>query len=138
MRLYFRQRASNVTTHGFYVGEHRPNDDTPSERYMKMEENIYDEPENVSVDYINSDDVSKNYKTKDMKVQEKKEKISSILSLLRKKSKVSELDKMEVGYIDIVETGSGTGSTPPPTTLSTTTTTCKMTTPSLPPQTKAA
>jgi hypothetical protein len=133
MRLYFRQRSSNVTTHGFYVGEHRPDDDTASERYMKMEENIYEEPGNVSVDYINPVDGSA--KTKSGKDQERTEKISSILYLLKRKRKAPILDKTEVKYVDIMETGSGP--TPPLTMVSTTTSTCTMTTPSLPLETEA-
>jgi hypothetical protein len=137
LNLYFRQRTPNVTTLGLYVGQRWPDDDTASERYMRVEGNIYDEPENVSLDYINPVDDSDKIKGIKSQVQ-KKEKISSILSLLKKKSKAPELDKMEVKYIDIVETGPGPSSTPPLTTLTTTMSTCTMTTPSLPPKTKEA
>jgi hypothetical protein len=103
---------------------------------MKMEGNIYEEPENVSLDYINPVDGSD--KTKSRKDQERTEKISSILSLLKRKCKVPELDKMEVKYIDIMETGPGPSSTPPLTTITTTMPTCTITTPSFPPETKEA
>ncbi|XP_056018502.1 uncharacterized protein LOC130054095 [Ostrea edulis] len=117
--LVKRQRVMNATTQGIYMGESRPVADTTSESYMRVEENIYDEPERVSLDYIDPvDDSDKNnYSTnrqerpRERREDGSKEK-SSILSLLMTERKESEFDKVDRGYIDIVEIGSCKDSLP--------------------------
>ncbi|XP_056018305.1 uncharacterized protein LOC130054054 [Ostrea edulis] len=128
--LVKRQRVMNVTTQGFYLGVSRQVADTTSESYMRVEENIYDEPELVSLDYIDPvDDSDKNnYITNmhDIPREEREDRTkekSTVLSLLMRKRKESEFDKVDRGYIDIMEIGSGTDSLPASPPLKTLTTT---------------
>ncbi|XP_056018383.1 mucin-2-like [Ostrea edulis] len=128
--LVKRQRVMNVTTQGFYLGVSRQVADTTSESYMRVEENIYDEPELVSLDYIDPvDDSDKNNyitnrhdRPREEREDRTKEK-STVLSLLMRKRKESEFDKVDKEYIDIMEIGSGTDSLPASPPLKTLTTT---------------
>ncbi|XP_056018277.1 uncharacterized protein LOC125679329 [Ostrea edulis] len=143
--LVKRQRVMNATTHGFYLGESMPIADTTSESYMRVEENIYNEPELISLDYIDPfDDSDKNNyisKRQERPREEREDRTkqkSTVLSLLMRDRKESEFDKVDRGYIDIMEINSGTDSlpaSPPLTTLTTTATTSTMTVSTLPLQT---